>query len=144
MSEKAKERKPIGRHITKGNFDEIDGGPDIESVYTCIKDDVEDEDYEDWNDEDFNIQRAQFQYDMRCLDPNAPIIRNLMGTGEEVLNLAMDEEGKCPYEKLGLLFENELKIHPQGAEDMTIEEKEDPLKRSISKITRKFIIEISF
>ena len=136
MSEKAKERKPIGRHITKGNFDEIDGGPDIESVYTCIKDDVEDEDYEDWNDEDFNIQRAQFQFDMRCLDPNAPIIRNLMGTGEEVLNLAMDEEGKCPYEKLGLLFENELRIHPQGEEVMEIKEKEDPLKSLISKTTR--------
>ena len=32
MSEKVKNRKPLGRHITKGNFDEIDGGPDIEAV----------------------------------------------------------------------------------------------------------------
>ena len=69
LSDKAKNRKPLGRHITKGNFDEIDGGPDIESVYILDDDDnhIDEEDmYCEWNDEDFMHHRASMQYAIKA------------------------------------------------------------------------------
>ena len=107
MDEKAKNRKPLGRHITKGNFDDIMGGPDIESIQIP-------EDYgqnlDDWDDEDFASHQAAMQFNIKCLYPNASITPNLMGRGDEVFDLALDENGECPIDDLQNLYNNELKI----------------------------------
>ena len=139
LSDKAKNRKPLGRHITKGNFDEIDGGPDIESVYILDDDDnhIDEEDmYCEWNDEDFMHHRASMQYAIKSLDPDTPVVNNLMGTGEEVLNLALDPTDNCPYDKLLQQFETELKILPREKEPTVVVESEDRQPSLITWITR--------
>ena len=70
MSEKVKNRKPLGRHITKGNFEEIDGGPDIQSI-AIIEDfgsEFEEDPYEQFDEEDFIKQHAAFQSEIKCID----------------------------------------------------------------------------
>ena len=66
LPEKIKNRKSIGRHITKGNFDEINGGPDIEAaqiidenpaIYSIDIEENEFDKFSKWSDKDFILVR---------------------------------------------------------------------------------------
>ena len=108
----------MGRHITKGNFDEISGGPDINSSQTFVSIsalEMDDFDYNDFSDQDFISHHAAFQHDIRCLDPYAPLTQNLLGNeeGNKVLEIAINEAGQTDCVTLSQTFEQELQIPSQ-------------------------------
>ena len=70
LSEKVLNRKPLGRHITKGNFDEIDGGLDLEAIQLSHEIpeihslETDFDEFDHWNESDFAEQHAAFQFRM--------------------------------------------------------------------------------
>ena len=115
LSEKVLNRKPLGRHITKGNFDEINGGPDLEAIQLTQENpeiysfETEfDDEFDHWTEHDFLEQHAAFQHDFRTLNPDAPITSNLLGPGNEVFDLVCDSDKEI--DKLRKEFEQNLKI----------------------------------
>ena len=128
MSEKVKNRKPLGRHITKGNFDGIDGGPDIEAVdvvdenpaiYSVEFDDSDLNGFENWSDQDFVEQHAAFQHNFRVLNPEADITPNLLGTGNEVFDLICED--KDDIANFCDKFEKKLKIENFNTKEIETE-----------------------
>ena len=137
LTDKIKNRKSIGRNVTKGNFDDIDGGPDIESIYLESEMEADyDDPYHEFDDEDFDQHRAILQFDAKCMDPKAPIIHNLMGAGKEVLDLAINKMGISNPEKLQKLFDEKLKLHPQDKNNIVHKTKEDTKESLICNLSR--------
>ena len=114
LSEKVLNRKPLGRHITKGNFDEIDGGLDLEAIQLSHEIpeihslETDFDEFDHWNESDFAEQHAAFQHNYRILNPDAPITQNLLGTGNEVFDLVCENDKEI--EALRKEFEDKLNI----------------------------------
>ena len=114
LSEKVLNRKPLGRHITKGNFDEIDGGLDLEAIQLSHEIpeihslETDFDEFDHWNESDFAEQHAAFQHNYRILNPDAPITQNLLGTGNEVFDLVCENDKEI--EAMRKEFEEKLNI----------------------------------
>ena len=89
----------------------------------------EEDPYERFDEEDYVKQHAAFQSEMKCIDKSSPIVHNLMGIGEEVLNIALDYRKKNEdifdpkvSKYLSELFDKKLKLLPELKEVGNTEE----------------------
>ena len=73
-----------------------------------------------FDDEDYVKVHAAFQSEIKCMDKNEPLIQNLLGPGEEVLDFALNDDVTDP-DYLHQLYEEKLKTVPESKEVDAIE-----------------------